>query len=260
MKKALIFGVTCVLLLVALTADVMAQGRGQGGGQGGRGGGGGFGGRGMSRMMLLRAEPVQKALDLSDETTEKIQAIIEENMPAPGGGGGRPDPEAMAKAEEEVLGLLDDKQKKRLLGIYAQATGARALLDDNIAKELKIDDDLKSEIQGKLDDMAAGMREKMQEIMAEAGDDRQAAMEKMQAMRADMDKEVLALLSDDQKKAFEDLKGEKVELPMMGRGGAGGGRGGQGGGQGGGGRGQGGGGGRGQGGGGGGDGGSRTDF
>jgi hypothetical protein len=250
MKKALIFGVTCVLLLVALTADAMAQGRGQGGGGGGRGGG--FGGRGMSRMMLLRAEPVQKALDLSDETTEKIQAIIEENMPAPGGGGGggRPDPEAMAKAEEEVLGLLDDKQKKRLLGIYAQAAGARALLDDNIAKELKIDDDLKSEIQGKLDDMAAGMREKMQEIMAEAGDDRQAAMEKMQAMRADMDKEVISLLSDDQKKAFEDLKGEKVELPMMGRGGPGGGRGGQGGGGQGGGRGQGGGGG----------GGSRTDF
>lgn len=247
MKKALIFGVTCVLLLVALTADAMAQGRGQGG-RGGGGGGGGFGGRGMSRMMLLRAEPVQKALDLSDETTEKIQAIIEENMPAPGGGGGgRPDPEAMAKAEEEVLGLLDDKQKKRLLGIYAQAAGSRALLDDNIAKELKIDDDLKSEIQGKLDDMAAGMREKMQEIMAEAGDDRQAAMEKMQAMRADMDKEVLSLLSDDQKKAFEDLKGEKVELPMMGRGGQGGGRGGQGGG-------------RGQGGGGGGGGGSRTDF
>ncbi|MFO0455596.1 MAG: hypothetical protein ACK5Z0_06265, partial [Planctomycetota bacterium] len=254
MKKALIFGVTCVLLLVALTADSMAQGRGQGGGGGGRGGG--FGGRGMSRMMLLRAEPVQKALDLSDETTEKIQAIIEENMPAPGGGGGfcgrgmsrmmllraepiqkaldlsdetvekiqaiieenmpapgqgggRPDPEAMAKAEEEVLGLLDDKQKKRLLGIYAQAAGARALLDDNIAKELEIDDDLKAEIQGKLDDMAAGMREKMQEIMAEAGDDRQAAMEKMQAMRADMDKEVIALLSDSQKKAFEELKGEK---------------------------------------------------
>lgn len=246
MKKALIFGITCVLVLVALTADATAQGRG--GGQGGRGGGGGFGGRGMSRMMLLRAEPIQKALDLSDETVEKIQAIIEENMPAPGQGGGRPDPEAMAKAEEEVLGLLDDKQKKRLLGIYAQAAGARALLDDNIAKELEIDDDLKAEIQGKLDDMAAGMREKMQEIMAEAGDDRQAAMEKMQAMRADMDKEVIALLSDSQKKAFEELKGEKVELPTMGRG-PGGGRGGQGGG----GRGQGGGGG-------GGGGGSRTDF
>ncbi len=241
MKKVLVLGVTCFLVLVALSATSMAQGRGQGGG-----GRGGMGGRGMSRIMLLRAEPVQKALDLSDDELAEIEEIMEEAMPG-GGGGGRPDPEAIAKAEKEVMGVLSDKQKKRLTGIYAQVAGTRALMDEAVAKELKIDDDLKEEIQAKLDDMAAGMREKMQEIMEEAGGDRQAAMEKMQELRADMDKEVLALLSDSQRKAFDELKGEKVEMPMMGggRGGPGGGRGGQGGGRGG------------QGGG---DGGSRTDF
>ena len=256
MKKAVVFGVTCLLVVVALSATSMAQGRGQGGGGGG--GRGGMG-RGMSRLMLLRAESVQKALDLSDDKVSEIQAIMEDVMPGVGGGGGggggRPDPEAMAGAEKEIMGLLDDKQKKRLLGIFAQASGARALVDADVAKELKIDDDLKEEIQGKLDDMATGMREKMQGIMEETGGDRQAAMAKMQELRAEMDKEVLALLSDSQKKALEELKGEKVELPMMGGGGrggqGGGGRGGQGGGGQGGGRG-------GQGGGG--DGGSRTDF
>ena len=83
MRKALIFGVTCVLVVVALSATTMAQGRGQGGG-GGRGGMG----RGMSRVMLLRAEPVQKALDLSDDKVAEIQEIMEGVMPGGGGGGG----------------------------------------------------------------------------------------------------------------------------------------------------------------------------
>ncbi|MFN9878820.1 MAG: hypothetical protein ACK557_10120, partial [Planctomycetota bacterium] len=99
MKKAVVFGVTCLLVVVALSATSMAQGRGQGGGGGG--GRGGMG-RGMSRLMLLRAESVQKALDLSDDKVSEIQAIMEDVMPGVGGGGGggggRPDPEAMAGA------------------------------------------------------------------------------------------------------------------------------------------------------------------
>lgn len=255
MKKALIFGACCLLVLVAFTATSMAQGRGQGGG--GPGGGRGGMGRPMSRISLLRAESVQKALELSDEDVAEIKEIMNDVMPAgggAGGGGGRPDPEAMASAEKEILGLLDDKQKKRLLGIMAQAQGARALLEKDVAKELNLDDDLQEEIRGKLEDLAAGMREKMGPIISELGENPEAARSKMQELRAEMDKEVLALLSDSQKKAFEDLKGEKVELPQpqMGMGGGRGGRGGQGGG--------GGGGGGGRGGEGGGGGGGRTDF
>ncbi|MFO0259980.1 MAG: hypothetical protein ACK53V_00005, partial [Planctomycetota bacterium] len=108
MKKAVVFGVTCLLVVVALSATSMAQGRGQGGGGGG--GRGGMG-RGMSRLMLLRAESVQKALDLSDDKVSEIQAIMEDVMTRVGGGGGgcggggRPDPEAMAGAEKEIVGL-----------------------------------------------------------------------------------------------------------------------------------------------------------
>lgn len=220
MKKSVVLGLLSLSLLVVLSTSAWAQGV-----RGGAMGGGRFG-----RLGLLRIEQVQTAMDLSDETKEKIAEILEDAMPSEGGGG-PPDMEAIQAAEKEILSLLDDSQKKRLTGIFIQAAGTRALLDNQVAESLNIDDDLKEEISGKLEDLGSGMREKMREIFENAGDDREGSMKKVQELRAEMDKEVLALLSDEQRKLFEDLKGEKVELPQMGGRGFGGGRQGGGGGR-----------------------------
>ena len=257
-------GLLSVALLAFMVTPAMAQGRGQGG-QGGRGGagGGGFGGRGGAggsmfggrgggdmTMSLLRIEAVRTELEISPDQEEALTKMQEQGRPE------RPNAdfrnmseeertefftkmrkqaeERNTKMKEQLEEVLFPEQLERLQEINIQLQGIAALRNADVAKELKITDAQKKE----LEEVQAGMMEKMREGMRElftSGGGREGMREKIEKMRADMEGDVLAVLTSDQKKKFEEMKGEKFEMPegSFGRGGRGGfgGRGGRGGGE-----------------------------
>lgn len=90
--------------------------------------------------------------------------------------GGRPGGGRMQASPEEKVKQLDEKIK---------------LTDDQKAKAQVVYTE------------AAEVLKKMREEMMAGGGDRQAMMEKMQKMNADVDSKVNAFLNDDQKKAYK---------------------------------------------------------
>ncbi len=246
-------GLLSVALLAFMVTPAMAQGRGQGG-QGGRGGagGGGFGGRGGAggsmfggrgggdmTMSLLRIEAVRTELEISPDQEEALTKMQEQGRPE------RPNAdfrnmseeertefftkmrkqaeERNTKMKEQLEEVLFPEQLERLQEINIQLQGIAALRNADVAKELKITDAQKKE----LEEVQAGMMEKMREGMRElftSGGGREGMREKIEKMRADMEGDVLAVLTSDQKKKFEEMKGEKFEMPegSFGRGGRGG--------------------------------------
>lgn len=241
MKKLIgmaIFG----LAVAGFALDASAQGRG---GRGGMGGGGM-----MSRLMILNmgGDNLSKELDLSDDQAEQLADLREEMRGmmgrggqggGGGGGGGRGgNAEAMAEMEKEVMGILTDKQKKRLTGIFVQVAGFNALMDNEVAEAIGLSEDDQADLKEAIEDAGMEMREQMQELMQ--SEDRGAMREKMMELRDEANKKIMGMLSESQRKKLEDLKGATFEMPQRGRGGAGGqggagggGRGGQGGGRGG---------------------------
>jgi protein CpxP len=72
-------------------------------------------------------------------------------------------------------------------------------------EKVKLTDDQKT----KATAVYTASMEDMKKAREEAGGDRQAMMEKMQKMRADVDTKITALLTDDQKKAYKTWQDEE---------------------------------------------------
>jgi len=248
-------GLLSVALLTFMVTPALAQGRGQG--QGGRGGGGGFGGRGGGgsmfgrgggdmTMSLLRIEAVRTELEISPDQEEALTKMQEQGRPE------RPNAdfrnmseeerteffekmrkqaeERNTKMKEQLEEVLFPEQLERLQQINIQLQGIAALQNAEVAKELKITEAQKKE----LEEVRAGLMEKMRDGMRElfSSGSREGIREKMEKMRDDMEGDVLAVLTSDQKKKFEEMKGEKFEMPEGSRGQGGrGGFGGRGGGE-----------------------------
>ncbi len=172
--------------------------------RGGRGGGpGGMGGP-VSMARLASIDKVQDALKLTDDQKAKIKTISDEGrkqMEEMRSAGGQPDFEKMRKIGEDstakVNAVLDEGQQKRLMGIFVQVAGTRAVMDPAVAKELNITDEQKT---------------KFHEAMGPppGGGDRQSFADR----RTKMEKEIMDLLTSDQKQKLESLKGEKVDIDM----------------------------------------------
>ena len=245
-------GLLSVALLAFMVTPAMAQQRGQGG-QGGRGGagGGGFGGRGGGGSMfggrgggdmtqtLLRIEAIRTELEISPDQEEALTKMQEQGRTERPSGDFRnmseeertefftkmrkQAEERNAKMKEQLEEVLFPEQLERLQEINIQLQGIAALRNEDVAKELKITEAQKKE----LEEVQAGMMEKMREGMRElftSGGGREGMREKIEKMREDMEGDVLGVLTSDQKKKFEEMKGEKFEMPegAFGRGGQGG--------------------------------------
>ena len=281
-------------LAVLVTAgSVLAQNDGPGGPpgeRGGRGGGrGGFGRGGFDRgyMGLLRIDEVREELKITEDQNSNLEKLREEMRPTgPPAGvdfGSLQDAtpeereammvkfdEARAAREKEtrtkLAGVLDETQMKRLQGLWIQRAGALdALLDDQVATELKLNDDQKSKLQAQREEQRSQMRGAFfgrprgadgnrpnppaeganppaeganppaQGDNPPAGNERVSGfLERMQAARKASDEKAIAVLTDEQKAAFEAVKGAEFKFPVQQFGGFGGGRGrGEGGGEGG---------------------------
>jgi Spy/CpxP family protein refolding chaperone len=206
-KAALAFGMVAVL-----AAPALAQGRG------------GFGGGMGGPVNLLARQEVQKELKLTTEQTEKATALATSNrekMMAELEGVDQADRgakmmEVSKKLNEEGLkkikGFLKEEQVTRLTQIDLQQRGLPVLADDKeVAKKLSITDEQATKIKTITADMQAERRE----IMQSAGDDRQAAGQKVQTLQKETGEKILALLSADQKKTWKEMTGEPFTLPPM---------------------------------------------
>lgn len=197
---------------------------------GGRGGGDGDRGR--------RGRP-------GDNTQGSLRApadwyFIQQNQPGQGrrGGGGPPSPEDRARFEQQraerakeekarLAEILLPEQMKRLNEIFVQVSGTGALEDEDIAKEIGINEAQKTKLQQVRDQnreaFGAAMREMFQGGGGGGGGNFEANRAKMDELRKANDAKLLAVLSPDQQKKFEELKGKPFQMPEgFGRGGPGG--------------------------------------
>jgi hypothetical protein len=196
-----------------------------------RGGGGGRFGRNISRVTLAGLDQVQAALKLNDDQKSQVTAINDklrddrrELMQGAGGGG---DFAAMREqldkltndATTQLMGHLDDAQKKRLTELYLQAAGTAALSDADIVAALALTDEQKKQ----LDEHQTAYNDAVRDAFQQ-GEDQQARRDRMTALRTEYDEKMMAVLTADQKAKLESLKGEKMELDLSALRGFGGGR------------------------------------
>jgi Spy/CpxP family protein refolding chaperone len=254
LKRLGMVSLAVLVMVAAAEAQPGQGGRGRGPGGFGRGGFGGFGGGGY--MGLVRIEPVQTELKVTEEQKASIDKLVEEQRAAReqerGDRGGQDRPnfqdlsdeeraarmeefrkqaaERETKSREQLAAILDDGQMQRLKQISIQLQGTQALSDEEVAKELALTDLQKEEIADTREEANREMFEQMRELFqpGQQDGDREANRAKMEELRKAADEKVLANLSDDQKQKFEAMKGPKFDMPA-GAFGFGGGRFGQGG-------------------------------
>jgi hypothetical protein len=199
-------------LVAALSGPVMAQGRGGFGGMGGGGPVALLGNPGVQKELKLDSAQVEKATTLATETREKMMGLRDQLTGLEG-------QELMTKRQElakpineaamkTVAGFLKPEQVKRLSQIELQQRGANALSDPAIAKKLGVTDEQASKVKTILADSQSEMRE----LFQSAGDDRQAAMAKVQTLRKETNSKVMALMTEDQKKTWKEMTGEPFEV------------------------------------------------
>lgn len=196
-------------------------------------------GRGMQippsvqNIMMMRAEAVQKELNLNADQTKEIADVAarmqseameifsglqdlnpeERQQEMPGL------IKMMTEKGKELQGkvdkILDAKQNARMKELSLQQRGPAAFEDEAILTALKITEDQKNKLIAIRDEAAA----KQQEIMAAvaAGGDRQAIGEKVRALQKELGEKALAVLTAEQNAAFEKMKGVEFKFPQGGR-------------------------------------------
>jgi hypothetical protein len=169
------------------------------------------------------APNVQKALNLTDDQTSKVQQTVQDifgshrdEMMALGDLPQEERPKKMRELSKtmndeakKALALTAD-QSKRFDQIILQARALDALADPEVQGKLALTEEQKS----KINSITTDSREKMRDIFQNAGDDRQAAMQKMTELRKESMNQALAALTDDQKKTWKDMTGEPVEINL----------------------------------------------
>ena len=181
--------------------------------------------RGYSRILdrlgaagLLVFEAVQDELKLTDEQRQRFTELHEEARNL----GYQSDKkeeyerklqELATKEEKTIKSTLNDKQKKRLEELYLQYKGPRALLREEVATKLGLDE---------------AQRHKIKKIQDESRqipqfDYRDATPEQRQKRVRDLvdryekaSEDMLAVLRPAQKEAFEKMQGESFEFSRPG--------------------------------------------
>jgi DNA-binding MarR family transcriptional regulator len=207
-------------LSLAVTQDVSAQR--------GRGGRGFFG---VARIQLATLEKVQSELKLSDEQKKLAEEINQKlsqdrrDLFQGGGGDFAAMREKMEKLNTEASAAfaekLDAAQRQRLTEIYVQANGTNALVDEEVAKSLKVTDEQKAALAKARDENRQAAREALRDFQDMSDEERQETLSKL---RKEGDERMLAVLSAEQHEQFGKMKGKEVELDLSqlrGRGGRG---------------------------------------
>ena len=203
-KTALAFGVVAIL-----AGPAMAQGRG---GMGMGGPANLLGNSSVQKELKLDDAQIAKATTLATETREKMMALREQLTDLQGQERAMKQAELAKPINEGVMKsaseFLKPEQVKRLTQIEIQTRGANALTDSAIAKKLGVTEEQTAKVKTILADQQA----EMQEIRQSAGNDFQAAMPKITALRKETNTKVMALMTEDQKKTWKEMTGEPFEV------------------------------------------------
>ena len=189
--------------------------------------GGGPGMMGMGGLpMLLSNKSVQEELKLDAAQVEKVNKIVtEQREKSRTAMQGLRDLEPaqrrekmqgmMTTAQQETIKALREgevlkpEQFRRLMQINLQVTGPRILTTNaRLAERMKVTDEQKKKIEAVLEESMTKTREAMQG----AGNDRAAAMEKMQNLRKETNEKALAVLSAEQQENFKKAQGEPFSI------------------------------------------------
>jgi hypothetical protein len=187
-------------------------------------------------MRLLRLEPVQSDLKLSDEQIKKADAVAEtvagEVRPRYGELRDLSDPQQRRakivelskqmdeKFREQLRDILSQEQLIRLYQIRLQLRGPLYGLNHPwVAGRLELTDQQKEKVaeldkatQAKTDKAMAGLRDLSREERREKfGEIR----EKFTAIRSKANEQALELLTDDQREAFTKMQGKKFDLASL---------------------------------------------
>jgi hypothetical protein len=244
MNKHMIKVVAAVTLLAVATAS-FAQGQGQRGqGQRGQGQGQGqFQGRGMqggmmqmSPVFLLMRNDVQDDLKLTAEQRTRLgelQRQQQESMRGMGGrgGGGGGDFQQMREEmqrrqqemERQVNQILTADQQKRLKEISIQLAGARAVLNEDVQKELGLTAEQRQRIQDLMQRQQEANRALMQQAR-DGGIEREELQTRMRNNENALNTEIGKVLTAEQNEKLKAMGGapfRATEQPRGGRGGGG---------------------------------------
>jgi len=193
----------------------------------------------MGGIGLLRIPEVQAELKMTQAQIAKLddaqQSLRQAMQEAFQGNRQNMSPEerekAMAKVQElqlkAVSDILDQNQLKRFKQLELQRTGASALLQPAVAKELGLTDAQKA----KLRDLRQQQMADMRSMFQNAGDmrnmtqeERQQRMKQMQDLRKKNDEAMLNVLTAEQKAKWTSMLGTPFKFPEMGPGAFGGAR------------------------------------
>lgn len=203
---------TALGLAALLASPAWAQ---RGGGRGFFGGPGALlSNKSVQQELKLDDAQVEKANDLAAKTREKMTGLRDSSELQ-----GLQGAERMQKMQELMKPINDEtnkalaeilkpEQSKRYHQIALQQRGAQAFGTPDVQSDLKLTDDQKEKIKTVLDDS----RTQGQEIRKNAGDDREGAREKSNALRKETLEKIMALLNDDQKKSWKEKTGEPFEV------------------------------------------------
>lgn len=209
------------------TAAFAQRGQGGPGGFGGFGGFGGMrGGGGASALLgMLRMPEVRTEVKVSDEAYKAVEEAQQANREKMGNFREMSEDERtklMAEMNTQAQEMLDEVLEpagmKRLMGLYVQQSGTRAVTNTLIAKEIGLDEAGIKKVTEATTKAGEEMRSKMEELRGAGGQgqgefDREKFTAMMQESQKKTDEAILAALTEDQKKALEALKGEKFTFP-----------------------------------------------
>ncbi len=186
----------------------------------------------VTNIMMMRSEPVQKELALSDEQTKAITEIAtqmqSEAMEIMSGLQDLTPEERQAEManvmqmvtdrakelQKKVDEILDDKQTARVKELSIQQRGVDALGDEEVITALKITPEQLGQLVKIRDDAQAKTQEIVQEALGQGGD-REKIREKIQAFRKEVGDKAFAVLTAEQKDQFEKMKGAKFDFPRQ---------------------------------------------
>ncbi len=118
----------------------------------------------------------------------------------------------MDDCEKQAVKVLEEDQRKRLQEIWIQEIGAIAMVDDEIAKKLKLEDTQKKSVNKFLDEAA---KELMDLFTSGEMHDQ---VKKSKAIREKASGKALEVLTEEQKKILESMKGKAFKRKSKGDG------------------------------------------
>lgn len=156
-----------------------------------------------SRTMLTMMPDVKKELRVTKDQDKKIMAAMKEMEQKAMNGQVQIDlSDPMASFDIDMGPILDDAQKVRLEGLYAQYNGGFALADPKFVAALAINEETLAKIK---EIKSTAARELPQMLMNARS---ASAAKEADKKREEFSLQMLAFLTDEQKAKFESMKGK----------------------------------------------------